>query len=218
MIESVVCVLRSGGDYTPAHVRALMHSIERWWPRWQPLRRVVLTDTPIDMEGVEERALSDMASVYGGNGWWAKLDLFAREHDDLGTMLYLDLDTLIVGPLDALAGVTHLMLLQDFMQPARVQSGLMALPLWARQEARTQWAGAEWTLPAQYRGDGEALDALWRHSADRWQLRVPRDTIVSYKAHVRNRKGQEPPPGTRVICFHGRPRPWHSPLWTRYAI
>jgi hypothetical protein len=42
------------------------------------------------------------------------------------------------------------------------------------------------------------------YNIDRWQELVP-DQVFSYKAHIRDRAV---PPSARVVCFHGKPRPW----------
>lgn len=206
---TVVCVLRSGGDYKPEHVAALHARVQKWW--LAALRFVVLTDTPVNCPGVEERALP----VQVATGWWSKLWMFHPRHDDLGDMLYFDLDTVIVGALDAIARVGQLTLLRDFYRPERAQSGMMYLPLGKRGVVWRQWSdqGMKRIMQA-YRGDGEFLDSLWRNEALRWQDALP-GHVVSYKVHVRQVKGQIPPEDARVVCFHGNPRPWKTVLWER---
>lgn len=206
---SVVCVLRGGGEYAPEHVKALHAQVQRGWPVDVPLRFVALTDTPIGRNGVEERPLRTL-----WRGWWSKMELFSAAQDDLGDILYFDLDTMIVGRLDEIAAVRQLTLLTDFYRPERVQSGMMYLPAKDRPEAQAAWIEDPDTVANRWRGDGEFLDAIWRSKAARWQEVLP-DRIVSYKVHVRQRKGQSIPPGARVVCFHGRPRPWATVLWTR---
>ncbi len=207
MSDTVVCVLRGGGEYTPDHVRALYQGVRQWWPRaLRPLRFVALTDTPIEQTGVEERPLRN---TY--RGWWAKMDLFAAAQDDLGDILYFDLDTMIVGDLEQIVAARGLILLRDFYYSEKAQSGMMHLPAKVRPEAMAAFMEG---AMSQYHGDGEFLDALWRHRAKRWQDALV-GQVVSYKVHVRQRRGQTVPPNARVVCFHGRPRPWDSPLWHR---
>lgn len=205
----VVCVLRGGGEYTVEHVQALRAGTQRWWPQDVPFRFVALTDTPISAAGIEERPLQ-----YGWKGWWAKMELFTAAQDDLGDILYFDLDTMIVGPLGGITGVSSLTLLSDFYRLERAQSGVMYLPLKDRPEACAAWMEWQRAPSFPFRGDGEFLDYLWRNKAARWQDVLP-EQIVSYKVHVRQRKGQTLPPDARVLCFHGRPRPWMTPLWAR---
>ena len=213
MTCSVVCVLRSGGEYVPDHARRLYEGVKKHWPHDRPLRFVALTDIPINTKGIEERRLYQRHK-----GWWSKMELFDASQDVLGNILYFDLDTLIVGSLEQIAKPRPLTLLRDFCHPERLQSGMMYLPIGSRPLVSAAFiADAEYIMKF-IRGDGEFLDSVWR---DRnpvvWQDSGT-DTegqVVSYKVHVRQRKGQSIPDHTRVVCFHGQPRPWATPLWNR---
>lgn len=210
---TVVCVLKGGGEYLPEHVIRLYAGVRRWWPH-QPLRFVALTDQVINHPGVEERQLPEV----NYRGWWAKVALFSAQQDDLGDILYFDLDTIIVGGLRTIVSACHSdhpVLLKDFYHPHCVQSGMMFLPAKARPEVYAAWLEGPGEITSRYRGDGEFLDALWRHSAYVWQGLVP-EQVLSYKVDIRQRRGQTIPPHGRVVCFHGRPRPWQTPLWERY--
>lgn len=209
MTPTVVCVLRSGGEYTPDHVRALHASVAKHWGK-DPLRFVALTDMPIQTPGIEERSLWHR----DWRGWWCKMEVFSAAQDDLGDILYFDLDTMIVGGLREIAAVGCLTMLSDFYFPERAQSGVMYLPEACRSEACGAWLQDPIAVMRMSRGDGEFLDTLWRTKAARWQAITP-DQVVSYKVHVRQRRGQTMPPKARVVCFHGRPRPWASLLWGR---
>lgn len=207
MVDAVVCVLRGGGEYRAEHVFALHEGVAHWWPKDRALRFVALTDTPIRMRGIEERPLRQE-----WQGWWAKMEMFLGAHDDLGTILYLDLDTMVVGGLGDIARTEHLTLLQDFYYPAKVQSGMMVLPRADRAEACGAFFERPQATMRNARGDGEFLDSMWRTTAQRWQTALP-DQVVSYKVHVRQRPKQTIPPRARVVCFHGNPRPWATALW-----
>ncbi len=206
-MPTVVCVLRGGGDFSPEHVRALRAGVGRWWPAGRPLRFVALTDTAIWDPGVEERML-----ITPLKGWWAKMALYGPENDDLGPILYFDLDTVIVGPLHDIIRRRPLTLLSDFYTPMKAQSGMMMLPVVDRQHIAAGWKGLPRQHSQRVRGDGEYLDQHWR-DADRWQDVLP-GQVVSYKAHVRHRTGDRMPDGARVVCYHGTPRPWHTQFWT----
>lgn len=211
MTCSVVCVLRSGGgEYVPDHVRKLYAGVKKHWPHDRALRFVALTDTPINTKGIEERKL-----FHGRKGWWSKMELFDAAQDVLGDILYFDLDTLIVGSLEQIAKTRPLTLLRDFCYQEKLQSGMMYLPIDARPAV-----SAAFHMDADYimkfiRGDGEFLDGLFRDAKPAvWQDGVE-GQVVSYKVHVRQRKGQTIPDSARVVCFHGQPRPWMTPLWRR---
>lgn len=208
---SVVCVLRGGGEYTPEHVRRLYQGVKKHWPAGERLRFVALTDEAIGVAGIEERSL-----YKPWTGWWSKMELFLPRHDSLGDILYFDLDTIIVGSLATISAPKPMTLLNDFCRQRRLQSGMMYLPKNDRALVEAAFFQDAPNIMATVRGDGEFLHGLFYPSVCTWQQLMP-DQILSYKAHVRQNRGQTVPDGASVVCFHGRPRPWDTPLWERYA-
>jgi len=68
----------------------------------RPHRFVCLTDQPwLIPAGIETVPIATPA----GFGWWAKVELFNRRHGFSDRMLYLDLDSLVVAPLDPIVDV-----------------------------------------------------------------------------------------------------------------
>jgi len=198
-------VLRSGGDYEAEHVRGLMEGVARYWPANRALHRVVLTDTPCNMNGVEEILLQ-----HRWPRWWSKLELFRPDlAEGLGDILFFDLDTVIVGDLTDVAEVSYLTLLEDFYQSDRLGSGMMYLPAEMREAVWQDWIKDPGVVMHSFRGDQEYLTPWWEGTAERWQMLLP-GQVVSYKVHVR---GGVVPEGVRVVCFHGRPRPWQIKGW-----
>ncbi len=88
MGKRVLTVLRSGGEYTPAHVQVMAGLIKKWAPG---AYFRCLSD--VEIPGVERIHLTQ-----NWPGWYAKLEMF-RE-DIGGDFLYTDLDNLPLGPLD----------------------------------------------------------------------------------------------------------------------
>lgn len=176
-----VCVLRSGGEYGPEHVR--------WLARQVP-GLVCLSDVPVP--GVETVALR-----YGWPGWWSKLELFGGAID--GDLMYYDLDTVVLGPVPVPDRTT---VLRDFYYPHRMGSGLMYI---AKADKSRVW-GAWCADPTGHMrragrwGDQAFLQGFFG-SAQRWQDIAP---VYSYKVHCR----QALPVDAAVVCFHGKPRPW----------
>jgi hypothetical protein len=197
MLATVACVLRSGGDYDLGWVGAL-HAGLRGVGGPDP-RLVCLTDSVTEWsDGYEPMQ-------HAWPGWWSKLELFRPGLFD-GPVLYLDLDSLIIGDLSALRSYDGpLAMLSDFYKPARAQSGVMA---WTPGEL-TESLWSEWTRDpsshmAAHRGDGEWLHATLARlgiEPDRIQDLWP-DQVVSYKVHARSNA----PEGARVVCGHGNPR------------
>lgn len=137
-------------------------------------------------------------------GWWSKLEIFSP--DVTGDFLYLDLDTIIVGPIDDLFTAGKLTVLADFNlpKPDFMATGVMFV---TEHERACVWA--EWIRDPQGHmarhggnGDGGFLSQFWKKKAARWQDLMP-GKIVSYKLHCRNGV----PKDASVVCFHGKPKP-----------
>lgn len=178
------CVLRSGGDFGPEHVQ--------WLARQVP-GLVCLSDVPVP--GVDWRPLQ-----YDWPGWWAKMEMFGPALD--GDVLMIDLDT-VVRELPAVPARTTV--LQDFTEPGIIGSGLMYVTAEDRARVWDAWTVdpgghmASCTRWPRWGDQGFLMD----HLADvaRWQDSEP---VYSYKVHCRSGM----PADAKVVCFHGKPRPW----------
>ncbi len=131
-------------------------------------------------------------------GWWSKMELFNPALG--GDILYFDLDTIIVGPIDDLF-TGKLTLLSDFNVPKLVETGVMFLPEADRAKVWDAWAPDPAAVRKKHYSDGSFLREFYGGAA-RWQDEVP-GKIVSYKNHC------QPfvPKGASVVCFHGLPKP-----------
>lgn len=198
MAATVVCVLRSGGEYKPTHVQALARQVDGL---------VCLSDVPVP--GVPTIPLS-----HDWPGWWSKMCAFNPELIQ-GDLLLMDLDTVVLGSIDHLVAIGKTTMLSDFYYPERAASGLMYLTEDDRGAVWDRWM----TTPERHMASCGSLgdqkfvgDCLPR--AARWQDEFP-GQIVSYKVHVCTRQQSRRgigngslPEGARVVCFHGQPRPW----------
>lgn len=184
MQPTVICVLRRGGEYKDEHVGRLRAQVN----------------------GAPFFCLDDVRMVHRWPGWWSKIEMFRFQ----GPYLYIDLDTLIVDDLAPLldAATKHdFIALRDFNSPNQMGSGLMA------------WRGDMTHLYTTFASDPEAhmarcntraawgdqgfLDPLTRDFRVHWQDILP-GAVVSWKKHCKDGI----PDGAKVVCFHGRPRPW----------
>jgi len=180
----IACVLRSGGDFKPEHVR---------WLAKQVPGLVCLSD--LDVKGVETIQMQ-----YDWPGWWSKMEMFSPLLD--GNVLMIDLDTVILNLPDEPKETT---VLRDFTMPELMGSGLMYVT--AEDRARV-WA--EWIKDPQGNikkcqswpryGDGGFLQEIIGDS-QKWQ---DIDIVLSYKEHCKDKLKD----GAKVVCFHGLPRPW----------
>lgn len=195
MAARIALVLRSGGEYTPEHVQRLAFQLALYAPDRQV---VVLSDA--DVPGVQRIPLQ-----YDWPGWWAKLELCRPDIE--GDLLYFDLDTVILGPLDDILKVGELTMLADpYKKPGVLGSGVMYVPQTDRESAWARFIDrSERHMRSCRGGDQEFFVSTWgAKNIARWQDLVP-GQFVSYKADVR---GKKVPPDARVVYFHGVPRPW----------
>lgn len=211
---TVVTVLRSGGEYEPRHVERLREQVEKHLPG---ALFVALSDQHLK---TTRRVPLKHASWMG---WFAKFELFDPQLK--GDILYFDLDTEIRGSLVDIAVAGKLTLLRDFYRDGvhkpenGLGSGVMYLPEECRAEVWEAWnknpARSMLQLRMLGKGDQTFLESLWLQKAARWQDEVP-GQIVSYKVHCNPQwkagATGKVPDGARVVCGHGRPRPW-SPEW-----
>jgi len=139
-------------------------------------------------------------------GWFSKIEMFRQT----GPCLYLDLDSVIVGPLAPLlkiASTRPFTVLRDFNHPAReVQSSVMAWNgnmgrLYTRFRCHPQHHMAE-NAETRWWGD-QGFVERYADGWDFWQDMLP-GALVSYKKQCRDGV----PEGARVVVFHGKPRPW----------
>lgn len=200
---SIFCVLRSGGEYKPDHVLRLRAQVMSYLPG-ADFR--CLSD--VKVEGVRTVPL-----VHDWPGWWSKMELFRPGIS--GDILFMDLDTSIVGNLADIASVKQLVLMRDIYRPEGLQSSIMYLPERARERIWAAWIDQpqHWMRVFHKGGDQAFLERFWLDHAGRWQEVLP-GQIVSWKSHVRQAVQDDEsgngsvPDGARVVIFHGKPRPW----------
>lgn len=188
MQPRIVTVLRSGGEYRPEHVERLR------------------SQCAVHAPDAEFICLDDDALEHGWPGWWSKIEVF-RLH---GPILYMDLDTTVradLTPLLAVAEQHEFVALRDFNPSTReMGSGIMA---WRGDMSRIydEFEGDPHEHMARCRtprhwGDQGFIEPL-TEGREYWQTLIP-GAVVSYKKHCKNGV----PNGARVVCYHGKPRPW----------
>lgn len=217
MTPRIFLVLKSGGEYTLKHVEAIARQLKEHGPAGYELH--LLTDLPLSK--VDKVVDVVHAMNHRWPGWWAKMELFRFEGSPTEPVLYLDLDSIVLGDLwpllHEIVKAPGLTALADFYRPQNLGSGLMG---WASDLKWMYEAFAKDVRGIMDRagrhGDQAALQMLLGTKGEaytRWQDKLPRE-IISYKVHVRGQGN--PPPGSLVCCFHGKPRPWEvSDAWAK---
>lgn len=207
----VLCVWKSGGDYTLEYVQRLKNMVMR--NSTQNPRFICLTNENISSDVCETRPL--MANL---DGWWSKLELF-RGDMSFGRVVYLDLDTVIIRNIDQLLNLdVNFAGLRDWgSEPKGMNSSIMAWkpslglsflferfdPNHTPRDPAHHWNnGDQYYISTALQQQGIPYESI--------QDLVP--GVYSYKKHCRT----ELPPDARVVCFHGRPRP-HEALGTKWV-
>lgn len=183
-------MLKSGGEFTVDHVALLVENINC------PV--VCLSDLRIQLPGVRVVRLK-----HGWPGWWSKIELF-RPGVLTGKTLYLDLDT-VVRELPAIGN--QFTMLPNVYRPGDVGSGIMS---WTRNpnylyrkfcETPDKYM-QEYTTRAKWGDQGFIRDHI------KTSPELFGEDVRSYKVHCK----QGVPQGTKIVYFHGKPRPWSVEL------
>lgn len=196
-VLEVACI-KVGDRYGAEYVTRLAAGVARHLGR--PHRFVCYTDRPVD--GIDCRPpLADPAVL---PGWWQKVALF---RGDRPRTLFFDLDVVITGDLAPLADWPEAVgIIQDWWQPC-FNSSVMLIDAGAAPQVWDRF-GPRWMRAMP--GDQDWISFVRPDSAT-----FPATWCRSYKA---DRCETAPPAGTRVVVFHGLPKPhdcggWVLSLW-----
>jgi len=184
-----------GDKYPVDYVYNLKRAVARNRSLPHPFK--CITDAQLD--GVE-----CVKPICDYHGWWQKLQLFAPGMA-LWPSLYLDLDTVITGPLDILV-LDYID--SDLAMPANwamsghggCQSSVM---IWRGNSCHDIWHRFDYEADSKRLwGDQEFITELYGDPGDKI-TRLPANQIVSYKYHCRTGLPQD----AKVVVFHGKPDP-----------
>jgi len=191
----VACVLKSGGEFKPDHVKMLKQSVFKHNPE---LGFICLSDVKID--GVECINL-----LHDWPKWWGKLELFRVFTDK--EVLYLDLDTVVIGDIKELFR-TKITMLKDVNNIDKFGSGVMSWHgdysyLYNVFKANSDRFISEYVSRKNWGDQGFIMNHL-NNSPDCFEF----GDLHSYKKHCIHGV----PKGTKLVYFHGNPRPWDVKL------
>lgn len=219
-MNCVVICIKWGTVFGSSDVNMLFRACREHSPK--PLRFVCLTDDADGLaEGVEAWKIPDIgltAEEWSHPGVWPKLSLFSPDLINLGRVLFLDLDMMVVGDLSSFFEPTQGTVFQNMGDSWR--------PLPKSEERETGSCifsydpGSEQRVLEVFLADKAGAMARWRNEQDFVGAHVseirywPDDLVVSFKRHLCHRNGAglfakpKPPPRTAsIVAFHGTPRP-----------
>lgn len=193
---TVICVLRSGGIYDSSWVAKLKAGCERHLPKHI---FNCLSDVPVPCNRIPLK--------HDWIGWWSKIELFRPGVIDSQT-LYLDLDTVLTGPVRMHGGPDFAML-RNFWTASMVGSGVMwfsgdnvphkVYEKFAKQP-KAYMAHYERNRDGSYVGDQAFIHDTLGPKIEHINDYLP--GIKSYKMHCTRRL----PADASIVCFHGVPR------------
>ncbi len=208
---TVACVLRSGGLYDASWIEKLKRGVERNLSL--PHKFVCLSDVDVPCERIE--------LVKPWRGWWSKLELFRRGLFT-GPVLYFDLDTVVVGSLDAIASYPHHFTMgHEYYRPQLLCSTAMA---WngnfsfirdgmERHDAEAITNAYDKLLAGGRIGDQAFIEDCLKGrnvKVDTFRDLFGERSIASYKVHQCE---SGPPADAAVVSFHGFPKPHQLGGW-----
>lgn len=200
---TVACVWKQGGAYrTPEYVERLARAVARHLD--QPHRFVCLTDYGGEVDGAEVIPL-----LHGWPGFWSKIELY-RPGLFTGPVLYLDLDTIICGPLDDIVSTPGPVAATWDLQHGWLNSSCLLWRVDLSCVYGAMCADPDGIMARYERGDLWGDQGLLQHTLSRagipwvWMQEAYPDAVWWHPNAFRH---QPPPPGVSIALWYGEPKP-----------
>lgn len=221
MSFNIVC-LKWGDKYSSDYVNKLYSMVERHLTL--PHRFVCLTD---DKTGIDPRVECKELLDENLEGWWNKLSLFKEKiHDLEGTVVFLDLDVVIVDNIDFLfeyrPDEKMIGVCDPIFPDVEYNSSVLRFEIGEWQEIYNRFRTELHLQPdGHYRhphkvfiGDQQWITYCAYPDGTHKHHTYKEGKVVSFKRHVQH--SGNPQPGQAIILFHGRPNPHELNLqWIR---
>lgn len=201
----IICVLRSGGDYTPEYVQNMKNSLDRVLSDCNDWEFICLADLSFVASGITISPL-----IADLEGWWSKLEIFKLT----GPCLYFDLDSVFILDFSHLLKIVQelksfeFLALKPFRSSEIWASGIMA---WNGdwQQLFDDFRPSDMKVKWDQRYIFPKLEKL---GATVRSIQGHLIGVCSYKHHCR----EQLPSDASIVCFHGRPRP-HQVAWINWV-
>ena len=216
-LPKVVLCMKWGTIYPAEYVNVLYNACRR--NITDEFRFVCLTNEPDGIHSdVEVFPIPDIGldEWHYYNGAWPKLGVFLNDLYGLkGRCLFIDLDTVILESLDPFFELKGSLIAIDNAPwsssglPPRTMSSVFAFDLGALGYVVEQLQADRDALIEKYQIEQQYLHE-YIQNINYW----PQDWLVSFKYHLRQPlvldrflAPNSPPKGTKLVIFHGKPRP-----------
>lgn len=221
MRDLIVACVRVGDKYGPEYVERLYHGVQRHLKL--PHQFVCISDATYS-----EKGITTFVAEPDLKGWWAKMALFKPWWRRGAKVIYLDLDTIVVGDLAPLAAVAApFAICRSFVReagnktwPCRYGSCVMVLgeefgaDIWA-----SFWCDRHALMKAHSRYGDQKLIEDMVGDAPLLQSLLPKGFFLNYRNIARDTKDG----GASLVIFGGRNKPsncvspWLRHIWTEAA-
>jgi hypothetical protein len=170
---------------------------------------ICLSDRPIDGVDCMKLVTPELQHADPFEGWWAKVSLFEPGlFNDGDRILYLDLDVVITGSLDAMAmqwAAQPLTMIYNFGPNRSHAAHNSSVMLWSANDDRLSkiYTSFDRKVMQQLHGDQCWIWRVLRENIANW----PDEYVKSYKYDCRSPRWDAHRGLTRVVVFHGNPKP-----------
>lgn len=205
---TIACVLKSGGDYDWKYVEKLYKGVQKNLS--YDFTFTIITDIPIDQTGCGIDFVNNTIIIpltLNLPGYWSKIELFQLK----GSVIYFDLDTIILNSIDRLArelllfesaGLSMFYMLEAFSS-RKWATGILA---W---HGDFSWIYSNF-VEEDYQKEKWEVDYVLKALEEKSfinNIMIIQEhidgKIYSYKHHCK----EGIPNDAGIICFHGKPRP-----------
>jgi hypothetical protein len=219
--------MRWGTGFPVDYANRLFRGVRRNVAR--PTRFIAFTDDPTGLDsGIEARPIPPItlpATGLGGSPW-RKLALWSRDIGVDGDILFLDLDVVIVGPLDAFFDVEpgKLAIIRDWGSKDSGNSSVMRFPAGGAPHLVDNFEVAPLEKRRLYSNEQVYLTRESRLPLVYWPSRWCPSFKATMLPHfpLNHWKNVDIPPGARIVVFTGHPRPheaaageWPAPWYKK---
>lgn len=211
---TVATVLKTGGDvYDYKYVNALAAAVKDNLSVDHEF--VCLTDDPRGFSANVDRVVK---FKHNYPKWWGKIELFDPSVFETDSILYMDLDTSIIGNINEIASYDgDFAGLRDFYALHSLGSGIMAWNKHKVSQIYDRFLPKANEVMRNYEGGDQVWIDQHKPSIEYVQD-IYKNQVVSFKRHCFINNVIKVPENARIVCFHGNPRPHtiHHEVLKRY--
>jgi hypothetical protein len=208
-----ICCLKWGTKYSADYVNRLAAMVRRNLNR--PHRFVCFTE---NRAGIHQ-SVECLPLLQGLSGWWHKLSFFKPTlHDLKGTMLFLDLDMVILSSLEPFVDYPgDFCTIRDWLATDYTRlynSSVFRMEIGSKTHVYNRFLSSPQQIVATYPTDQDWISEQIPN-ATTW----PAAWCVSFKWHCAAPRPDNPviPERAKIIVFHGKPDP-HEAMSGSYQI